>query len=324
MDSFKFTTPVSIPKSNVSVSHQQHLLLIGSCFAENIGEKLIDNKFNVVVNPNGIIYNPISVINGLQRIINNQVYTEKEIFKFNDKWISFNHHGCFSSFDKTDCLKQINTSLAEAHQQLEKCTTIFVTFGSAWVYEYPDVGIVVNCHKIPNKEFKKRLLSVKEILSAFNAIKKNLKDLNVVFTVSPVRHIKDGLHENNLSKSVLHLAINSITEQNENCHYFPAYELIIDELRDYRFYKEDMVHPTEIAINYVWEKFIATHCDKNTTQLVETITKIKQAVNHKPFNFESAAHQKFIKQQIQLMDEVTTQYPFINFEKEKEVLQRNK
>ena len=314
MSSIKFTTPASIPKSDFSISHEQPTLLIGSCFAQNIGEKLIGNKFNVIINPFGIIYNPISVRNGLKRIINNEQYTEANLTQFNDKWISFDHHGCFSSLTKDECLTQINGSLNKAHEQLKDSKTIFITFGSAWVYEYDNLGVVANCHKIPNNEFNKRLLSVKEILSAFNELKEDLKGINLVFTVSPIRHIKDGLHENNLSKATLHLAINNLVEQNNNYYYFPAYELIIDELRDYRFYKNDLVHPTKLAVNYVWEKFSSCYFNKDTQELNLEIAKVQSALSHKPFNPDSEEYQKFSKNTEKQIVELIEKYPFLNFQ----------
>lgn len=317
MESIKFTTPVTIPKADFTIAHQTPILLIGSCFTVSVGQKLLDNKFDVTINPNGIIYNPISVFNALQRIIDNQLYTENELLQINDKWISFNHHGNFSSDNKVECLNNINSSLNQAHQKLVTAKVVVITFGSAWVYEYASKGIVANCHKIPAKEFKKRLLTVKEILAAFEPIKTALKSVSIIFTISPVRHINDGLHENNLSKSALHLAINNLVEQNKNCSYFPAYEIVIDELRDYRFFKDDLVHPTELAVNYVWEKFVDCFFDTDTKQLITAIEKIKTATHHRPFNFASENHQNFIKKQIQLMDKLSTQFPFLDFEKEK-------
>jgi hypothetical protein len=316
----KLATSVTIPKSDITVAHEQAVLLIGSCFAQNMGNKLQQNKFNVTLNPNGIIYNPSSIVNALKRIVKNESYAASELHQTNNKWISFNHHGSFSSFNKEECLAQINTSLNEAHQQLKQTKTLFVTFGSAWIYEYPKIGIVANCHKIPNKEFNKRLLSVKEILGAFNELQENLKNINVVFTLSPVRHVKDGLHENNLSKATLHLAINNMVEQNDNYHYFPAYELVIDELRDYRFYKDDLVHPTDLAINYVWEKFGACYFNDESQQINIAINKIQSALTHKPFNPESEKHQQFIAKQVQLMDIISKQYPFLDFMHEKKSL----
>ena len=319
----KFTTPVSISKSELDISHQQAVLLVGSCFAVSIGEKLSDHKFNVTLNPNGIIYNPISILTILKRIIEKRAYTNEELLLTNNKWISFNHHGSFSAFDKSECLTKINSSLTKSSDNFKQTKTIFITFGSAWVYEYPDFGIVANCHKIPNKEFNKRLLTVKEILCAFEKIKEALKDINVVFTVSPVRHIKDGLHENNLSKSTLHLAVNNLVKQHSNYHYFPAYELVVDELRDYRFYKNDLVHPTDLAVYYVWDKFGQCYFNQKTIELNEQLQQIKNAINHKPFNYDGEQHQQFIANQIQLIDELVTKHSFLDFKKEKAVLRNN-
>jgi hypothetical protein len=318
----KLSTPVSISKNEVFIEHQTPLLFIGSCFAENIGKKLIDSKFDVQVNPHGIVFNPISVTNSLTRILNNQTYTLDDLKEHDNKWFSFEHHSHFSAFDRSECLAHINHSLAKAHEHLKRTKTIFITFGSAWVYETENFGIVANCHKIPQKKFTKRLLTVQEILMALETIKERLKAYRLVFTVSPVRHIKDGLHENNLSKSTLLLAINNWVEQNENSTYFPAYEFLIDELRDYRFYKDDLVHPTALAINYVWEKFSETYFEKSTQDLISEIEKIKTAAKHRPFHFESEAHQSFIQKQLQLVSKLSKKHPFLDFKLERETLKK--
>ncbi len=322
MSKLKFTTKVNILLSDFKIAHQSPILLLGSCFAQNIGNKLNKSKFNTITNPFGIIYNPISVIKELQRIANKKLYVKKNLTQFHDKWISFDHHGSFSSPNQEECLAKINDAIIKSYLHLKKTNTIFITFGTAWVYEYKNFGIVANCHKIPSAKFIKRLLSVKEILIAFNNVKEALKDFNIIFTVSPIRHVKDGLHENNLSKSVLHLVIKNITEQNKNCYYFPAYELIIDELRDYRFFKDDLIHPSEMAINYIWESFLSTYCNEETIEIINEIQKVKQAVNHKPFNFKSKEHQQFITQQLKTIEEISAKYPFLDFEEEKEKLIR--
>ncbi len=316
----KLSTAVSIPKSDVLIDHQNPIFLIGSCFAENIGTKLIDSKFDVNVNPNGIIFNPISIVNALKRIIKLDLYQENELKDYDNNWFSFQHHSSFSSFNKEECLTKVNDELRNGHDHLKKTKTIFITFGSAWVYEYEQIGIVANCHKIPNKNFTKRLLSVKEIITAFESIQDDLKEYNVIFTVSPVRHSKDGLHENNLSKSTLHLAINNLVEQNSNYSYFPAYELVIDELRDYRFYKDDLVHLTDLAVDYVWEKFSVGYFSDSTKELNAEIEKVKAAANHRPFNFDSKNHQNFIVHQIQIMDNLNERCPFLSFEEEKKTI----
>jgi hypothetical protein len=312
-----FFTKVNLPKGDFKIDYQQPIFLIGSCFSMHIGNKLKNNKFNILTNPCGIIYNPISIVQGLKRIFKEQLYVNNEVHSYNNKWFSFDHHSSFSSYEKTNCLEKINAEITGASAALRITKTIVITLGSAWVYEYENVGIVANCHKIPNKNFKKRLLSVKEIISAFEEIKKELSGYNIIFTVSPIRHSKEGLHENNLSKATLLLGIDNLVKQNSNYNYFPAYELVIDELRDYRFFKDDLVHPTKLAINYVWEKFMTTFCDDETIVLIEKISKIKNAVKHKPFAFESKAHQLFINKQIQLMDELTVKHPFLDFKGEK-------
>jgi len=318
MTTINLLTSVSIKKSVFNISHKSPIFLIGSCFTENIGGKLTDNKFNCITNPTGIIFNPISVVTALKSVFDRKEYLSENLNVHNEKWFSFQHHGSFSSFNKTECLTRINKSFENAHQHIKKCSTIFITLGSAWVYEYGGIGVVANCHKLPNKQFTKRLLSVKEIIKAFNTIKEDLKGFNVVFTVSPVRHVKDGLHENNLSKATLLLAINNLVEQHSNYHYFPAYELVIDELRDYRFYEDDLVHPTNLAVNHVWEKFMDCYFDADTQTLIELIQKIKLAANHKPFNFESKAHQLFIVKQISLMDDLSKKHSFLDFKAEVE------
>lgn len=324
----KFSISVVIPSVKKLIDYKDSLMILGSCFAENIGEKLISNKFNTVVNPFGIIYNPISIANSLNHILNEHNFKEDDLLFFNDKWLSLQHHGSYSNSNKTECLQIINQSISSSNKQLKKASYLFVTFGSAWVYEHEKYGLVANCHKIPAKHFAKRLLKVEEIVAAYTFLIKSIKDsnadINIVFTVSPVRHVKDGLWENNLSKSVLHLSIKELTEKFDNCSYFPAYEIVMDELRDYRFFKDDLVHPTDLAVNYVWEKFSMSYFSKETIALIGNIQKIKQAATHKPFDFDSENHQQFIKNQLAIIQELTTEFPHFNFEEEKQLLTKKK
>lgn len=310
-------------KSEISISHPEHCLLMGSCFTENIGERLIQAKFNCNVNPFGIIYNPISLANSLNKIINKVVYSEQDLLENNGKFFSFDHHGSFSSFNQEECLDKINNEITCAHQHLLETKIVVVTLGTAWAYETIENNkLVANCHKLPAKNFTKRLLSVDEILHVWIPMVEQLKNINFIFTVSPVRHINDGLHENNISKSVLHLAIHQLISNHNNCHYFGAYEMVIDELRDYRFFKEDMIHPSNQAIDYIWNKFADTYFNKQTQQLNQRIEKLQQAVNHRPFNFDSESHQKFVKEQIHQMELICTEFPFLNFEKEIQQIQQ--
>lgn len=320
----KFSISVVIPSVKKLIDYKDSLMILGSCFAQNIGEKLTSNKFNTAVNPFGIIYNPISIANNLTHILNKSNFKDEDLLFFNDKWLSLQHHGSYSNSNQTECLQTINQSISSSNKQLKKASYLFVTFGSAWVYEHEKYGLVANCHKIPAKHFIKRLLKVEEIVAAYTSLIKSIKDsnadINIVFTVSPVRHVKDGLWENNLSKSVLHLSIKELTEKFDNCSYFPAYEIVMDELRDYRFFKDDLVHPTDLAVNYVWEKFSMSYFSKETIALIGNIQKIKQAATHKPFDFDSENHQQFIKNQLAIIQELTTEFPHFNFEEEKELL----
>lgn len=321
----KFSTPVHIPPFPFTIQHQETLMLCGSCFSANIGQKLKQAKLNTCVNPFGIIYNPISLANSFKHIIENHHYTVKELYHHQDKWISWNHHGSFSSTQATTALETINHHITQSNQKLKKLKTIILTLGSAWVYEWKETGqIVANCHKLPSSSFTKRLLKTEEVVKAISEIMTCLPQVNFVLTVSPVRHIKDGLYENNLSKSVLHSAVNDIINQHKNGFYFPAYELVIDELRDYRFYKEDMVHPNQQAIDYVWEKFSSTFFNQNTTELIQKIEKVQNAAQHQPFNFDSDQHQTFIKKQLSIMDEIEQQNPSLHFKNERDLLMQMK
>lgn len=320
-----FFTPVKIPDYPISLNHQNPVMLLGSCFAENIGLKLKENKFQSLTNPFGIIYNPISLAKSLKRIFSNEHYSENELEQHNQLWLSWDHHGCFSTTSKENTLQQINESIEEANLLLGKTKTIVLTFGSAWVYEHKATShIVANCHKLPATTFSKRLLNVEEVVRAMNEIVECLPNVQFIFTVSPVRHIKDGLHENNLSKSVLHLAIKEIIEYHKNCFYFPSYELVVDELRDYRFFNEDMFHPNPQAIDFVWKKFSEAFFNKDTQDLLLKIEKVKNAAQHKPFNFESEQHQQFIQKQLIEISKLQQDYLELNFDEEQEMLKQTK
>lgn len=311
----KLTTSIKISKSQVELTHNQYITLIGSCFSQNIGNKLAYHKFKTNDSSFGTVFNPISIANNLTRLINQQLYTENDFYNFEGKkLVNFNNQ--FSSFDTeiTNTLKRENESLAKDIEHFKASKTLIITFGTAWVYQFNETQqIVANCHKIPNTNFTKHLLSVKEIIAVYQPIIEQLKHLNIIFTVSPVRHSKDGLHENNLSKSTLHLAINNLVEQHQNCSYFPAYEIVIDELRDYRFYKDDLVHPTDLAVNYVWDKFGECYFNEETKNLNSEIAKIQNALAHKPFNTESEEYQKFVANTQQQIAALKEKYPFLDF-----------
>ncbi|MEP7143318.1 MAG: GSCFA domain-containing protein [Ferruginibacter sp.] len=308
------------PQFATTIRHPHKLLLIGSCFTENIGTKLKQHKFDVLENPNGILFNPISIAKSVNSYISNKRYTEADLFYQNECWNSWEHHSRFSHPGKAACLHGINQSQHAASEFILKADWLFITMGSAFVYELDNSEVVANCHKVPTDKFHKRLLSIHEVVSNFNDMLDDLFVINpsvkIIFTISPVRHLRDGFVENNLSKSTLIQAVHQLTATNENIFYFPAYELVIDDLRDYRFYAEDMVHPNYPATNYVWEKFVTACIDQSTQKLMKEINLLNAAKNHRPFNPASEQHQKFLQTNLEKINQLHKQYPYINFEEE--------
>ena len=305
---------------SAKINHSHLLFLAGSCFTEQIGGKLAAHKFRIIDNPNGILFNPISISKSFISYIENKIYGPAELFYQNELWGSWEHHTRFSSVSKEDCLQKINDSQKAAHLFLKKADWLLLTLGSAFVYELENKQVVANCHKVPTDKFKKRLLSSEEVVSNLETLIQRLQQFNpaikIIFTISPVRHLRDGFVENNRSKATLINAVHQVTEKYDELFYFPAYELIIDDLRDYRFFAEDMVHPNYAATNYVWEKFIATCIDEPSQLLMKEINTVNAARNHKAFNPTSDAHKNFLKVNLQKIEKLQAEHPYINFEEE--------
>lgn len=306
-------TPKPFP---VKINHAHRLFLAGSCFTEQIGNKLAAHKFCIIDNPHGILFNPVSIAKSMVSYIENKRYTEADLFFQDELWGSWDHHTRFSSLSADDCLRKINASQEAAHTFLKGADWLLLTLGSAFVYELENKRVVANCHKMPTDKFTKRLLSSEEVITTLDTLVYRLKQFNptlqVIFTVSPVRHLRDGFVENNRSKATLLNAVHHLTDKFERLSYFPSYELIIDDLRDYRFYAEDMVHPNYAATNYVWEKFLATCIDAPSQELMSEIYKINAAMNHKPFNPTSAAHKNFKSKYLQLCTAMQQKYAYMN------------
>ncbi len=306
-----------IPSFPQKINYSHSSLFIGSCFAENIGELMKDYKFNTQINPHGILYNPSSIAIALRRYMKIDFVTENELFFANDCWNSWEHHSRFSNPDKQKCLLEINKNISDAHVSLKNTEWLFITFGSAFAYTKSG-KLVGNCHKQPQKEFSKQLLNTSEIVEEYKILISELKKFNpklqIVFTISPVRYVRDGVVENNLSKARLIGAVHQL--KNKNVFYFPAYELIIDDLRDYRFYKEDMVHPNEQAIEYVFKKFIKACFDDKTITLFEKIKEIISAKKHKPFNSETESHKKFQFTYLERCKKMQIENPFLDLSEE--------
>ncbi|GAB2820161.1 GSCFA domain-containing protein [Ferruginibacter profundus] len=309
------------------INHRHKLLLVGSCFTENIGDKLVAHKFSVLQNPNGILFNPVSVKEAVENYVANKIVGAGDLFYLNEAFHNWQHHSRFSGITKEEAVNKINASTSAAHSYLKEADFIVITLGSAWVYELTEKAanakpgaVAANNHKAPADWFNRRLLSNNEAVELLNAMMVQLQNFNpaikIIFTISPVRHLREGFIENNRSKATLINAVHLATETFENVFYFPAYELVIDDLRDYRFFAEDMVHPNYAATNYVWEKFVACCIDEPTQELMIAVNEINAAISHKPFNPTSAAHKKFQQANLAKIKALQSNYPYINFAKE--------
>lgn len=314
-----FTTKIPISKSIQPINYDSKIVLLGSCFAENIGEKCSYFKFLNTVNPFGIIFNPVSIEKIIARAINQDEFTEKDIFFHNERWHCFEVHSDLSTFNKEELLQNLNTILKFTHQQIAESTHIIITYGTSWVYRNKvSNSIVANCHKVSQNQFEKEILPVETIKTAIQStidlVRKINPNCQLIFTVSPVRHIKDGFVENQQSKSHLITAIHKIVNyQSSIINYFPSYEIMMDELRDYRFYAEDMLHPNTTAINYIWKRFTETWIDENSYPIMEEINSIQKSILHKPFNANSDSHQKFVTQLQHKIKLLQAQLPDIQF-----------
>jgi hypothetical protein len=296
----KFRTEIVVQDARLQISHQDKILMMGSCFVENLSSRALLSGFTVEINPFGIVYNPISLANGLSDLINDSIYTDKDLFLHRSLYHSFSHHSRFSGTDIEAVLNNINSKRILFSNFLRQANLLIITFGTANTYRLLSSGeIVANCHKLPAKWFKEERLTVNRIIEQWNSLIKNMRDQNpqlkILFTVSPVRHWKDGAHANQISKSILLLAVNELVNTNASCFYFPSYEIMMDDLRDYRFYTEDMIHPNSQAIDYIWEKFCLAYFDKTTMKLIKEWESIQQALNHRPLHPESDEYKRFLE-----------------------------
>jgi hypothetical protein len=281
----KFRTELPIPKFPFQISYKDHILLLGSCFSDHIGTFLSKNRFFVFSNPFGTLFNPVSIANTLKMTMEPEIFTENYCYFFDEHWVSFAHHGSFSHSDKNQFMKQIEQQWRDTKTFLEKTDFLFITFGTAYCYRFLERDLIVaNCHKIPNTKFEKFRLKADEIVQIYKDLVQNLQQINpalkIIFTVSPVRHLGDGFHENQLSKSILHLAIDQLTND-ENIFYFPSYEILTDDLRDYRFYAEDLCHPGENAVRYIEEIFADAFFSQTTKEQQKEIEKENKFLNHR-------------------------------------------
>lgn len=317
-------TQIPLSKANNPIDYSSKILMLGSCFSHNMGDKLAYFKFQVLQNPFGILFHPVAIENLVKKAVDKYEYTERDIFQLQGRWQCFEAHSELGSSNKETLLERLNSAVLETNKYVREASHIMITLGTAWVYRHTEKDILVaNCHKVPQHEFEKILLTENEIVTSITATVNSIKAVNpeaqIIFTISPVRHLKDGFVENQLSKSHLIASTHKVLYSpslggGQGEAYFPSYEIMMDELRDYRFYKEDMVHPNALAIAYIWEKFRSVWISEEESEAMAKVAEIQKGLAHRPFDEKSEAHQKFLKTLDQKIAYIKQRYPFMNFE----------
>ncbi len=309
----KFRTEIPISKSKFPIDYNSKIVSFGSCFAENMAEKLSYFKFQNTCNPFGILFHPLAIEKIISKAVNLEFFTKKDIFFHDERWHCFDVHSDLSNSNEAELVANLNKIIELTHQKIAESTHFIITYGTSWVYNNVDNNtIVANCHKVPQKQFSKEILSVatieKSIQNTIGFIQKLNPNCKIIFTISPVRHIKDGFVENQRSKAHLITAI-----QNLQLEYFPSYEILMDELRDYRFYAEDMLHPSQLAIDYIWDRFFETAISEESHTIMDEVESIQKGLAHRPFNPDSEKHKKFLSNLKQKMNTLALKYPKIQF-----------
>jgi hypothetical protein len=313
----KLQTEISFfAKNTNSIDYDSKVFLIGSCFSENIGKRLDYFKFQNIQNPLGILFHPKAIEVLIENAIQNKIYSEKDVFFHNEQWHCYDSHSKLSNASKENLIDKLNLEVKSTREYLNSATHVIITLGTAWVYKLINIDkVVANCHKVPQKEFSKSLLSIEEVVASLKNILEQIRSVNytanVIFTVSPIRHLKDGFVENTQSKAHLLSAIHSVVHSNS--FYFPSFEIMMDELRDYRFYGEDMIHPNATAILYIWEKFQQVWIADHALKTMKDVDAVQKGINHKPFNENSEAHAKFLKNLDDKKTRLFAEFPNINF-----------
>ncbi|UZH56218.1 GSCFA domain-containing protein [Salinimicrobium tongyeongense] len=312
----EFRTQVPVTPQEPKIGYSSKVLLLGSCFVENIGNKLEYFKFPNLLNPFGILFHPAAIHNFLKRVKEQYIFTEADIFYHNETWKCYEAHSDLNSVEKEEILNKLNAAVQETREFLKTATHVVITPGTAWGYKLNETGqlLVANCHKVPQAKFSREITEVKNALFDTSEIVRSLNpSAQIIFTVSPVRHLKDGFVENQLSKAKLITAIQERVASEENCSYFPSYEIMMDELRDYRFYAEDMLHPNIVAVDYIWEKFRQGWIASAASEVMKQVDTIQKGLLHRPFNETSEAHQKFRRNLQQKIEKLEKEVPQIRF-----------
>jgi hypothetical protein len=314
----RFRTEVDIPSQQVRINYSTPVMFIGSCFAGEMAALMKEGLMPVLSNPSGVVYNPFSVSATLRNMISGKLFTRDDLYFHNGRWLSFAHYTMFSSDSIDRCLEMINMANSEASIFLRKASFLFVTFGTARIYRRKDTGdIVSNCHKIPSSFFEREMPGPHAIAEDWSRLLGELRDYNpslsVIFTVSPVRHWKDGAHGNQVSKSVLFVAIEELLKHPSSPSYFPSYEIVLDDLRDYRFYADDLLHPSTSAVDYIWEKFCKAYLDKPATSLWQEISDVTRATGHKPAGITAGETARFASGMLERIATLESRNPGIDF-----------
>ena len=314
----RFRTEISLTPLAEGIDHSAKIFALGSCFAESISERLVRAKFSVTTNPFGVLFNPLSIASAIERLSDTRAFAVCDIREGREGFFSFDAHSSLDGKTHTEIFANLNQAVAQGSKALHDAEWVILTFGTAWVYER-EGKVVANCHKQPAKEFERRRLSVEEIVERYKTLFEGvLRDKRVILTVSPVRHLGDGLQENSLSKAILRLAVEELVAKYENAHYFPSYEILIDDLRDYRYYADDLAHPSKMAVEYVWERFCEYALTDKARELLPKIEQIVSAAEHRPFNPESDAHRTFCRRMLAKAEEMHD----VDFTREKEMFDR--
>ncbi|MDO4510940.1 MAG: GSCFA domain-containing protein [Bacteroidales bacterium] len=317
-----FRTTIHIADNLGIMHHSDRMMMLGSCFSDNIGGKLRQAMINVCVNPFGTLYNPLSIAASVDRIIDNTPERGIDLFQGSGVWNSYNFHSRYSLADKEATLTRMNEQIAHAHEHLRQCHTLIVTLGTAVVYRLKDTDqVVANCHKVPQHNFSRRMASVEEITEVLSAMVERLHEFNpslrILFTVSPIRHVADGLEVNSLSKATLRVAIANVNRAYRHfTSYFPAYEIVMDDLRDYRFYAADMVHPSEVAIGYIWQTFQAAYFDDASSQAIARCERVMKRLTHRPMSANREIIERFNADTRAVVANLVKEYPYITSIKE--------
>ena len=317
----QFSTSVPISKSNFPLDYSSKVVSLGSCFAVNMAEKLDYFKFQSSCNPFGILFHPLAIEKLVRYAVSEKEFTENDIFFYNERWHCFDAHSDLSNVSKEELLAGLNAIVKGLQHEIQEASHIMITYGTSWVYRLiASDAVVANCHKVPQKQFTKELLSIdsieKSIQNTIDLIGKINPNHTVVFTISPVRHLKDGFVENQRSKSHLITAIHNVVKAEHckrNTDYFPSYEIMMDELRDYRFYNADMLHPSGVAIDYIWDRFKEAHITPSAYETMDAVDTIQKSLQHRPFNSASESHQKFETNLQAKIARMVSQYSFMKF-----------